>query len=90
MVAEELLDCSKLENMLFYYDEFLGITLNDKIHKNFVISIPTSVSYLGVNIDIAQSWLHGLIWGLKIYSKGKEEGKLFSTEIVEKNGYWKR
>ena len=76
--------------MLFYYDEFLGITLNDKIHKNFVISIPTSVSYLGVNIDIAQSWLHGLIWGLKIYSKGKEEGKLFSTEIVEKNGYWKR
>ena len=55
-----------------------------------VISVLTSVSYLGVNIDIAQSWLHGLIWGLKIYSKGKEEGKLFSTEIVEKNGYSKR
>ena len=55
MVAEGIWNYSKLENMLFYYDEFLGITLNDKIHKNFVISIPTSVSYLGVNIDIAQS-----------------------------------
>lgn len=55
MVAEGIWNCSKLENMLFYYDEFLGITLIDKIHKNFVISIPTSVSYLGVNIDIAQS-----------------------------------
>ena len=55
MVAEEIWNCNKLENMLFYYDEFLGITLSDKINKNFVISIPTSVSYLGVNIDIAQS-----------------------------------
>ena len=55
MVSQEIWNCNKLENMLLHYNEYLGITLNDKIHKNFVISIPTSVSYLGVNIDIAQS-----------------------------------
>ena len=59
----------KLKKIVLYLNSicnlWVEVYLPERCTSKIVIGVLTSVSYLGVNIDIAQSWLHGLIWGLR-------------------------